>query len=110
MLWVCYRHWALITSVGLSICLSACLSVGLADNAFEHVDGLDAILQDSAMLSAILTYHVHVGRLSSGDLTDRLHVHTLEGSDITVRIKHGDVQLRNGDGIKAVVQDADIEW
>ncbi|MBK5926105.1 fasciclin domain-containing protein [Rhodobaculum claviforme] len=64
---------------------------------------LEALLEDTEALTAILTYHVVPGAVMSGDLTDGMEAETVNGQSVTIGV--GDTVTVDG----ATVVQADIE-
>jgi uncharacterized surface protein with fasciclin (FAS1) repeats len=66
------------------------------DEAFAKLpdDALNALLQDKERLSAVLTYHVVPGRVSSGEVVEMNAARTLQGSEVSINVKDG-VQINN---------------
>ncbi len=65
---------------------------------------LEALLEDTDALAAILTYHVVPGAVMSGDLEDGMMAETVNGQSVTISIDMGNVMV---DGANVVT--ADIE-
>lgn len=75
------------------------------DEAFAQLPKgtVDALLKDKAKLTAILTYHVVSGNVSSSDVAGMSSAKTLSGEDISIKAKGGKVMID-----KATVIQADI--
>ncbi|MEM9250418.1 MAG: fasciclin domain-containing protein [Pseudomonadota bacterium] len=75
------------------------------DEAFAALpDGtVEALLEDTDALTAILTYHVIPGKVMSSDLSEGLTAATVEGSEVTITLANGPMV----DGANIVT--ADIE-
>lgn len=65
------------------------------DQAFAKLpDGtLDALLKDKARLTAILTYHVLPGRVTSGDVAGLSSAKTVNGTDLAIKVQDGKVMV-----------------
>jgi len=50
---------------------------------------VEALLQDTDALTAILTYHVVPGKVMSTDLTEGMMAATVEGSEVTITLANG---------------------
>jgi len=77
------------------------------DDAFAKLDTAflnNLVNNDTANLTAILTYHVVPGVVLSTDLSDNMTATTVEGTDITVRIENSTVYIDD-----AMVTTADVE-
>lgn len=74
-----------------------------SDAAFEELT-VDALLDDTELLTEVLQYHVVSGAAMAGDLEDGQTLTTLQGDELRVSITDGDVQI-NG----ATVTTADVE-
>jgi uncharacterized surface protein with fasciclin (FAS1) repeats len=77
------------------------------DDAFAKLDPTflnNLVNNDTANLTAILTYHVVPGVVLSTDLSDNMTATTVEGTDITVRIENSTVYIND-----AMVTTPDIE-
>lgn len=74
------------------------------DAAFAAIpeDQLAAILADTELLTAILTYHVVSGKVMAADVVNLTSATTVQGSDITITVSDGGVQV---DGANVVVTD-----
>ena len=74
------------------------------DEAFAKIpkDKLDALLQDKAALSKVLTYHVVPGKVMAKDVKAGA-VKTVEGSPLTVTTQGGKVGVDNATVVKADV-------
>ena len=75
------------------------------DEAFAKLPKgtLDALLKDKAKLTAILTYHVVSGNVSSRDVAGMSSAKTVNGQQISIKAKGGKVMID-----KATVIQADI--
>ncbi|MEO7137254.1 MAG: fasciclin domain-containing protein [Gemmatimonadales bacterium] len=75
------------------------------DEAFARLpEGtVDALLKDKAKLTAILTYHVVSGKVSSTDVAGMSSAKTVNGQPISIKAKGGKVMID-----KATVIQADI--
>ena len=75
------------------------------DSAFAAVDSatLAGILADDALLTAVLTYHVHGGEALAAGLMDQMMVSTLNGQELTVTLTDSATFINN-----AMVTFADI--
>ncbi len=82
------------------------------DAAFAAVEGLDGIVADTELLTAILQYHVFPGTVYSfqlGDLVDDMGTATVtmaNGSDATITVSDMGVMI---DGANVVLELVDIE-
>ena len=82
------------------------------DAAFAAVEGLDGIVADTALLTAILQYHVFPGTVYSwqiGDLVDDMGAVSIEmanGSEATITVSDMGVMI---DGANIVLELVDIE-
>jgi uncharacterized surface protein with fasciclin (FAS1) repeats len=76
------------------------------DEAFAKLpEGtIEALLQDKEKLTAILTYHVVAGRVTSSDVVKLDSARTVNGQSLTIRVEDGNVWVDN-----ATVISADIE-
>ena len=74
------------------------------DEAFAAIpaDQLAAILDDTELLTAILTYHVVSGRVPAADVVGLDSATTLQGSDVTIVTSYGNVKV---DGATVVATD-----
>lgn len=65
------------------------------DEAFAQIpaDQLQALIEDTETLTAILTYHVVSGAVKSADVVGLNSATTLQGSDITITVSDGGVQV-----------------
>ncbi len=65
------------------------------DEAFAAIpaDQLQAILADREQLTAILTYHVVSGKVTSSDVVGLSSATTLQGSDIAITVNNGSVRV-----------------
>lgn len=61
------------------------------DAAFDKLPpgALDDLLGDKAKLSAVLTYHVLSGKVSSKEVAGMDHARTLQGSEVTISTDGG---------------------
>ncbi len=75
------------------------------DEAFAQLPKgtVEALLKDKAKLTAILTYHVVSGNVSSSDVAGMSSAKTVNGEDISIKAKGGKVMID-----KATVIQADI--
>ena len=75
------------------------------DEAFAKVPKgtLDALLKDKAKLTAVLTYHVVVGRVGSKDVAGMPSAKTVNGQELSIDAKDGKVKVD-----QATVTQADI--
>jgi len=75
------------------------------DEAFAQLPKgtIDALLKDKAKLTAILTYHVVAGNVSSSDVAGLSSAKTVNGQKISIKAKGGKVMID-----KATVIQADI--
>lgn len=75
------------------------------DEAFARLPKgtVDALLKDKAKLTAILTYHVVSGKVSSTDVAGMSSAKTVNGKPISIKAKGGKVMID-----KATVIQADI--
>jgi uncharacterized surface protein with fasciclin (FAS1) repeats len=73
------------------------------DEAFAKLPKgtVDALLADKAKLTAILTYHVVAGKMTSGDVAKARSLKTVQGGSLTVDTTSG-VKI---DGAKVIVAD-----
>lgn len=76
------------------------------DEAFAKLPAgtVQALLQDKEKLTAILTYHVVPGRVSSSDVVNLDSAQTVNGQSLSIKVKDGKVWIDN-----ATVITADIE-
>lgn len=74
------------------------------DEAFAKIpkDQLDALLNDKAALTKVLTYHVVPGKVMAKDVKAG-EVKTVEGSSLTVTTRGGKVGVDNASVVKADV-------
>ena len=65
------------------------------DEAFAQIpaDQLQGLLEDTETLTAILTYHVVSGAVTSGEVVLLNSATTLQGSDVTITVTDGGVQV-----------------
>lgn len=75
------------------------------DEAFAKLPegALDSLLQDKEKLSAILTYHVVPGKVSSADVAQLSMARTANGKDLKITAADGKVMVGN-----ATVTQADV--
>ncbi len=61
------------------------------DEAFAALPAgtVEALLEDTDALTAILTYHVVPGKVMSTDLSEGLMAATVEGSEVTITLANG---------------------
>ncbi|HEX7337591.1 MAG TPA: fasciclin domain-containing protein [Gemmatimonadales bacterium] len=76
------------------------------DEAFAQLPKgtLEALLKDKAKLTAILTYHVVAGKVTSGQVAGMSSAKTLNGQELSIKAKDGKVKVG-----KSTVTTADIE-
>ncbi len=76
------------------------------DEAFAKLPAgtVEALLQDKAKLSKILTYHVVAGKVMAKDVAGMTSAKTVEGSEVSVKAETGKVMIND-----ATVTTADIE-
>ena len=65
---------------------------------------LEALLADTEKLTAILTYHVVAGRVTSEQVVKLTSAATVNGQDVTIKVKDGSVYVNS-----ATVVQADVE-
>jgi len=72
------------------------------DEAFAQLpEGtLDELLQDTAKLKKIVSYHVAFGDVRSDDLVQIEEAQTLEGSVIAIKSDDGDIQINDAHVLK----------
>ncbi len=76
------------------------------DEAFAKLpEGtVEALLKDKEKLTAILTYHVVAGRVTSGQVVKMDAAQTVNGKSVTIRVKDGKVMIDDATVIKADVE------
>jgi uncharacterized surface protein with fasciclin (FAS1) repeats len=76
------------------------------DEAFAKLpEGtVEALLQDKEKLTAILTYHVVAGRVTSGQVVKLDRATTVNGQDVKIMVKDGSVWVNNATVVKADVE------
>ncbi len=76
------------------------------DEAFAKLpEGtVEALLKDKEKLTAILTYHVVAGRVTSGEVVKLDAAPTVNGKSVTIRVKDGKVMIDDATVIKADVE------
>jgi len=76
------------------------------DEAFDKLPPgtLDALLKDKKKLTAVLTYHVLSGKMTSDQVAKLHNAKTLQGSEVTISKENGSVHID-----KASVVKVDIE-
>jgi PGF-CTERM protein len=72
------------------------------DEAFAKIPKatLDALLKDKKNLTAVLTYHVVQGNVTSSDLKNGMSVKTVEGQNLSIDTTNG-VMVNNAKVVKA---------
>ncbi len=65
------------------------------DEAFGAIpaDQLQGLLDDTDALTAILTYHVVSGRVTSAEVVNLSEAATLQGSSVQINVDNGSVQI-----------------
>ena len=76
------------------------------DAAFAKLPAgtVEALLQDKAKLTAILTYHVVAGKVEAKDVVKLTSAATVNGASVTVKVVDGKVLINN-----ATVTAADVQ-
>lgn len=76
------------------------------DEAFAQIpqETLQAVLADKEKLTAILTYHVVLGKLMAANVVNSTQLQTVQGQSITVSVADGTVRVDD-----ATVIQTDIE-
>jgi uncharacterized surface protein with fasciclin (FAS1) repeats len=76
------------------------------DAAFAKLPAgtVEALLQDKAALTAILTYHVVAGKVQAADVVKLTSATTVNGQNISIKVVDGKVQIDN-----ATVTTADVQ-
>jgi len=74
------------------------------DEAFAKIPAadLEALLQDTETLTAILTYHVVSGKVTSDQVVNLTSATTVQGSDVAIAVTDGNVTV---DGANVVAVD-----
>lgn len=75
------------------------------DAAFAKLPAgtVEALLQDKAKLTAILTYHVVAGKVMAADVVKLTSAKTVQGQDVRIMVRDGKVMINN-----ATVTTADV--
>jgi uncharacterized surface protein with fasciclin (FAS1) repeats len=76
------------------------------DDAFAKLPKgtLEALLQDKEKLTAILTYHVVAGNVTSDQVVKLDKAKTVNGQNVAIRVKDGKVMVDNANVVKADVK------
>lgn len=75
------------------------------DEAFAKLPAgtVEALLQDKAKLTAILTYHVVAGKVTASDVVKLNSAKTVQGAEVRIRVDGGKVKIND-----ATVTAADV--
>jgi uncharacterized surface protein with fasciclin (FAS1) repeats len=76
------------------------------DEAFAKLpEGtVEALLQDKEKLTAILTYHVVAGRVTSDQVVKLDRATTVNGQDVKIKVKYGSVYVNDAKVVQADVE------
>jgi uncharacterized surface protein with fasciclin (FAS1) repeats len=76
------------------------------DAAFAKLPAgtVEALLQDKAKLTAILTYHVVAGAVPASDVVKLNKATTLNGADVKITTMDGKVMVNNANVVKADIK------
>ena len=75
------------------------------DEAFAKLPPgtVDALLKDKAKLTAVLTYHVVAGKVTSGEVVKLNEAKTVEGQSVKIKVEGGKVAVDGAHVVKADV-------
>ncbi|UCF42211.1 MAG: fasciclin domain-containing protein [Gemmatimonadota bacterium] len=76
------------------------------DEAFAKLPAgtVEALLQDKEKLTAILTYHVVAGRVTSEQVAKLDRATTVNGQDVAIKVKYGSVYVNDAKVVQADVE------